>query len=72
MLTDMPYKIANAITFNLALYFLSNLRREPGAFFFYILITFTLTLAMSMLFRFIASVSRSLVSGFCQAPKSQC
>ncbi|KAL9057263.1 MAG: hypothetical protein Q9162_002467 [Coniocarpon cinnabarinum] len=61
MLTDMPYKIMNAITFNLALYFLTNLRREPGAFFFYLLISFTATLVMSMLFRSIAAVSRSLV-----------
>lgn len=60
MLTDMPYKILNAITFNLTLYFLTNLRREPGAFFFFLLISFFLTLVMSMLFRFIASVSRTL------------
>ncbi|KAK3044522.1 hypothetical protein LTS18_001042, partial [Coniosporium uncinatum] len=60
MLTDMPYKILNAIIFNLALYFLSNLRREPGAFFFFLLISFTLTLSMSMIFRTIASVSRTL------------
>lgn len=60
MLTDMPYKILNAITFNITLYFISNLRREPGAFFFFLLISFFLTLAMSMLFRTIASASRTL------------
>ena len=60
MLTDMPYKILNTITFNLVLYFLTNLRRTPGAFFFFILISFFLTLTMSMLFRLIASVSRTL------------
>lgn len=60
MLTDLPYKLANTICFNLALYFISNLRREPGAFFFFLLISFTLTLAMSMLFRTIASASRTL------------
>ena len=60
MLTDLPYKIVNTITFNLALYFLTNLRREPGPFFYYLLISFTATLVMSMLFRSIASVSRSL------------
>ncbi|KIW89320.1 uncharacterized protein Z519_10174 [Cladophialophora bantiana CBS 173.52] len=60
MLTDMPYKIANTIIFNVTLYFLTNLRREPGAFFFFLLISFTLTLVMSMLFRTIASVSRTL------------
>ena len=30
MLTDMPYKILNAIISNLTLYFMTNLRREPG------------------------------------------
>ncbi|KAF2401005.1 pleiotropic drug resistance protein PDR [Trichodelitschia bisporula] len=60
MLTDMPYKIANAIFFNLVLYFMTNLRREPGAFFFFLLVSFTLTLTMSMFFRTLASVSRTL------------
>lgn len=60
MLTDMPYKIANAIFFNLTLYFMANLRREPGPFFFFIFVSFIITLTMSMMFRTIASVSRSL------------
>jgi ABC-type multidrug transport system fused ATPase/permease subunit len=60
MLTDMPYKICNAITFNLTLYFMTNLNRHPGNFFFFLLMSFILTLTMSMLFRTIASVSRTL------------
>jgi ATP-binding cassette subfamily G (WHITE) protein 2 (PDR) len=60
MLTDMPYKILNTITFNLVLYFMTNLRREPGRFFFFVLMSFTLLLAMSMFFRSLASLSRSL------------
>ncbi|KAG9986496.1 pleiotropic drug resistance protein, ABC superfamily, partial [Aureobasidium melanogenum] len=60
MLTDMPYKIMNAIIFNLTLYFMTNLRRAPGPFFFFLLVSFFLTLTMSMLFRTIASVSRTL------------
>lgn len=60
ILTDIPYKISNAIVFNMILYFLANLRREPGPFFFFLLISFTLTMVMSMLFRTIASVSRTL------------
>jgi ATP-binding cassette subfamily G (WHITE) protein 2 (PDR) len=67
MLTDMPYKIANAITFNLVLYFMTNLRREPGPFFFFVLISFTLTLVMSMFFRSIASLSKSLVQALAPA-----
>jgi len=60
MLTDMPYKIVNAILFNATLYFMTNLRREPGAFFFFLLISFMLTVTMSMMFRTIASLSRTL------------
>ena len=60
MLTDLPYKILNAIIFNLTLYFMVNLNRQPGNFFFFLLMSFTLTLVMSMLFRTIASVSRTL------------
>lgn len=67
MLTDMPYKIVNSITFNLVLYFMTNLRREPGNFFFFVLISFTLTLVMSMFFRSIAAVSRSLVQALAPA-----
>ena len=60
MLTDMPYKVCNAIIFNLTIYFMTNLRRTPSAFFFFLLFSFFLTLTMSMMFRTIASVSRSL------------
>lgn len=59
MLVDLPYKIVNAILCNITLYFMANLRREPGAFFFYLLIAFTLQLCMSMIFRTIASASRT-------------
>jgi ATP-binding cassette subfamily G (WHITE) protein 2 (PDR) len=73
-LTDLPYKIINAFTSNLPLYFMVNLRRDTGklleaclmlisvgAFFFYLLISFSCTLAMSSVFRLIAAASRSLV-----------
>ena len=60
MLTDLPYKICNAILFNVTLYFMVNLNRHPGNFFFFLLISFMLTLVMSMLFRTIGSVSRTL------------
>ncbi|PFH60959.1 hypothetical protein XA68_18488 [Ophiocordyceps unilateralis] len=60
MLCDLPYKIVNSIIFNLIIYFMTNLRREPGAFFFFLLISFWTVLVMSMIFRFIGSASRSL------------
>ncbi|KAH8161694.1 hypothetical protein CIB48_g6544 [Xylaria polymorpha] len=60
MLCDLPYKVANTIIFNTTLYFITNLRREPGAFFFFVLFSFFTVLAMSMIFRTIASSSRTL------------
>ncbi|XAO22858.1 hypothetical protein I312_101633 [Cryptococcus bacillisporus CA1280] len=66
-LSDIPYKVLNCICFNLALYFMTNLRREPGAFFFFMLISFCLTMVMSMFFRSIASLSRSLTQALAPA-----
>ncbi|QDS75112.1 ZEB2-regulated ABC transporter 1 [Venturia effusa] len=60
MLTDLPYKVGNALVFNLTLYFMTNLRREPGAFFFFLFTAFLTTLVMSMVFRTVGSVSRTL------------
>ncbi|KAI8628388.1 ABC transporter ABCl1 [Xylariaceae sp. FL1651] len=60
MLCDLPYKVLNAIVFNTSLYFLTNLRREPGAFFFFLLFSFVTVLVMSMIFRTLASSSRTL------------
>jgi ATP-binding cassette, subfamily G (WHITE), member 2, PDR len=60
MLTDIPYKILNTFTFNIPIYFMTNLRREAGPFFFFLLISFLTTLVMSKIFRTIASVSRTL------------
>ncbi|KAL9949874.1 ZEB2-regulated ABC transporter 1 [Verticillium nonalfalfae] len=60
VLVDMPYKIANSIVYNLVIYFMTNLNREPGAFFFFLLVSFLMVLTMSGIFRSIASLSRTL------------
>ncbi|KAG5994055.1 ZEB2-regulated ABC transporter 1 [Claviceps lovelessii] len=60
MLCDMPYKLANTVVFNVTVYFMANLRREAGPFFFFLLISFLTVMVMSMIFRFIASASRTL------------
>ena len=62
MLTDFPNKLLTAVFQNLPLYFLSNLRRTPGHFFFFLLINFTLTLVMSSLYRTLGALTRSLAS----------
>ncbi|CAG79546.2 ABC-2 type transporter-domain-containing protein [Yarrowia lipolytica] len=60
MLVDLPTKLATLISVNLALYFMTNLRRTPGAFFIFLLFSFTCTMAMSMIFRFTASVTKTM------------
>ncbi|OHW91199.1 ABC-2 type transporter [Colletotrichum incanum] len=60
MVVDLPYKIVNTILMNTTLYFMGNLRREPGPFFFFLLISFTMVLTMSMMFRLIGSAARSV------------
>jgi ATP-binding cassette subfamily G (WHITE) protein 2 (PDR) len=60
MICDLPNKIGTCIVFSLTLYFMTNLRRTPGHFFVYFLYSFVCTLTMSMYFRSIASLSRTL------------
>ncbi|KAK7206452.1 ABC-2 type transporter-domain-containing protein [Myxozyma melibiosi] len=60
MLCDMPLKILVAIGFNVTLYFMSNLRRSAGPFFIFLLFSFSVVMAMSMIFRTIGACSRSI------------
>ncbi|KAJ5376094.1 CDR ABC transporter [Penicillium cosmopolitanum] len=60
MLCDVPYKLINSVTFNIPLYFMTNLRQEPGAFFTFWLFSIATTFTMSMIFRTIAATSRNL------------
>ena len=67
MLCDLPYKFANAVSFNLPLYFMANLKREPGAFFIFWLFSIMTTLTMSMVFRTFGAASRSLAQALVPA-----
>ncbi|KAH4609607.1 hypothetical protein HBI38_123760 [Parastagonospora nodorum] len=60
MIVDLPYKITNSFVVSSTLYFMANLRREPGPFFFFMLVAFTMTLAMSMFFRLFASMTKTI------------
>jgi ATP-binding cassette subfamily G (WHITE) protein 2 (PDR) len=51
VLVDLPVKIVNTISFNMVFYFMTNLNRAPGPFFFYLLVVFFIVLAMSGIFR---------------------
>lgn len=47
---------------------MANLRREPGPFFFFLLVAFTMTLSMSMFFRLFASMTKTIAQAL--APSS--
>ncbi|KAJ5895287.1 ZEB2-regulated ABC transporter 1 [Penicillium taxi] len=59
VLVDLPMKITGCISFNLVFYFMTNLNRHPGNFFFYLMVVFSIVLAMSGIFRFIGAFSRT-------------
>jgi ATP-binding cassette subfamily G (WHITE) protein 2 (PDR) len=67
MICDLPNKILTSITFNLTLYFMTNLRRTPSAFFIFYLFSFTCVLAMSSIFRMIGAFSKSLAQALAPA-----
>ncbi|OHE99417.1 ABC-2 type transporter [Colletotrichum orchidophilum] len=56
---ELPYKITNVFVFNSILYFMANLNREPGPFFFFCLVSFLVLLAMSGIYRTLASLART-------------
>lgn len=56
---DLPYKTTNMFVFNILVYFMSHLRREPGNFFFFCLTSYLTTLAMSSIYRTLACLTRT-------------
>lgn len=67
VVSDLPVKIVVCITFNLVVYFMVNFRRDAGHFFFYLLVNFSATMAMSHLFRCIGASTKSLSSAMTPA-----
>lgn len=67
MICDLPNKILTSIFFNCTLYFMTNLRRTPSAFFTFYLFSFACVLAMSMMFRTIGALSRTLAQAMAPA-----
>lgn len=57
---DVPIKFIQAVSFNIVLYFLAGLRREPGQFFLFFLISFICTLTMTGIFRTMASLTKTV------------
>lgn len=57
---DLPNKLATSLLFHITLYFMTNLRRTAAAFLTYYVFNFFVLLTMSMLFRMIGSLSKTL------------
>lgn len=57
---DLLPKFLLAVAFNLVIYFLSQLRAQPGPFFLYFLITYMATFTMAALFRSIAALTGTI------------
>ncbi|EGV65767.1 Opaque-specific ABC transporter cdr3 [Yamadazyma tenuis] len=57
---ELPEKLLSGISFNLIIYFMCNLKREPGAFFFFLLTGFGATLTMSHVFRTLGASTKTL------------
>ena len=56
VLTEIPSKVLLSMAFNFPVYFMSNLRRDPGRFFFYWLCVFLATMTMSHMFRCMGAI----------------
>ncbi|KAF7177256.1 hypothetical protein CNMCM7691_005146 [Aspergillus felis] len=59
IIANLPYKVLNCLFLNTTIYLMSNLRREAGPFFFFLLFTFLINFAMSMFFRLAGSLTKS-------------
>nr|CBL51483.1 hypothetical protein [Colletotrichum graminicola] len=60
VVADIPIKFVTATCFNLTLYFLAGLRREPGQFFLYFLVIYIATFVMSAVFRTMAAITKTI------------
>ncbi|KAI1432769.1 ABC-2 type transporter-domain-containing protein [Xylaria sp. CBS 124048] len=60
MICDLPNKLITVVLFQITIYFMTNLRQTPAAFFVWLLFNFVLVLNMSMWFRLIGSISRTM------------
>lgn len=57
---DLPNKVATSILFNVCVYFMTNLRRTSTGFFIFYLFVFLTIMTMSMFFRMVGSLSKTI------------
>ncbi|KAI0168176.1 ABC-2 type transporter [Pestalotiopsis sp. NC0098] len=59
IMADLPIKFLLGVVFNIIFYFMVGLRRTPGQFFMFFLITYVSTFAMAGIFRTMAAVTKT-------------
>ncbi|KAH7124639.1 ABC-2 type transporter [Dactylonectria macrodidyma] len=57
---DIPIKFVTATVFNVVLYFMAGLRREPSQFFLYFVVIYVSTFVMSAVFRTMAAITKTV------------
>ena len=60
LICDLPNKLATCIMFNVAVDFMTNLRRTAGAFFTYLLFMSATMMTIPMFFRTVGSLSKTM------------
>lgn len=67
VITELPVKLVMSMSFNFVFYFMVNLRRNPGHFFFYWLMCSLCTLVMSHIFRSLGAMTTTLAGAMTPA-----
>ncbi|KAI9765217.1 MAG: ATP-binding cassette transporter snq2 [Geoglossum simile] len=70
MFVDWPFKLLKITAFDVIVYFMAGLKKEAGAFFIFLLVTYITSLAVSGLFRTIGAATKKVevamgVAGVC-------
>jgi ABC-type multidrug transport system permease subunit len=60
MTAEYPIKFLNLVILNIVLYFMTNLKREAGAFFIFFLITYVSYITMSSVFRTVGAATKTV------------
>ncbi|KAK9371702.1 ABC-2 type transporter-domain-containing protein [Lipomyces chichibuensis] len=60
VVSDVPVKFVIGTCFNIILYFLAGMRREPAQFFIFFLFVFCSQLCMSAIFRTLAAITKTI------------
>ncbi|KAK2054523.1 ABC-2 type transporter [Colletotrichum caudatum] len=64
---SLPFKLLNSFIVNAVFYGMCNMRTGAGPFFFFVLVQFSMTLALSLFFRLVASAAKSQATAMAPA-----